>query len=49
MNGLKIFENPDFGSVRVTVDVSNEPVFCAADVRAALLDTLTEEKLLQTM
>lgn len=36
MNGLKIFENPDFGSVRVTVDVSNEPVFCAADVCAAL-------------
>ena len=38
MNGLKIFENPDFWSVRVTVDVSNEPVFCAADVCAAIGD-----------
>lgn len=36
MNTLKIFENPAFGSVRITIDASNEPVFCATDVCTAL-------------
>ena len=36
MNTIKIFENPIFGSVRISMDASNEPVFCAADVCKAL-------------
>ena len=31
-NEIKIFENPDFGQVRVVVNESNEPLFCLADV-----------------
>lgn len=37
MNELKIFENPDFGSVRIiTDDTSDELLFCANDVANAL-------------
>lgn len=36
MNELKIFENPEMGSVRVQMDANGEPWFCAADVCAAL-------------
>jgi prophage antirepressor-like protein len=36
MNTLKIFENPAFGEVRILMDASNEPLFCAADVCKAL-------------
>lgn len=37
MNELKIFENPDFGSVRIiTDDASDDLLFCANDVCAAL-------------
>lgn len=32
MNKLKIFQNIQFGSVRVAVNESNEPLFCLADV-----------------
>ena len=37
MEGLRIFENPDFGSVRIISDnTSNELLFCASDVCVAL-------------
>lgn len=32
MNNIQIFENPDFGQVRVVMTESNEPLFCLADV-----------------
>lgn len=35
MNGLKVFENPEFGQVR-TVTKDNDPFFCLADVCKAL-------------
>nr|DAF21571.1 MAG TPA: antirepressor [Caudoviricetes sp.] len=31
-NSIKIFENPEFGQVRVIVNNSNEPLFCLSDV-----------------
>lgn len=33
---IQIFENPQFGNVRVTMSESNEPMFCLADVAKAL-------------
>lgn len=37
MDGLRIFENPDFGSVRIIEDAkSNQLLFCANDVTNAL-------------
>lgn len=37
MNGLRIFENPDFGSVRIiTGDAGDNIMFCAMDVCSAL-------------
>lgn len=36
MNEIKIFENPDFGSVRIIEDASGELLFCANDVTNAL-------------
>ena len=36
MDALKIFENPIFGSVRISMDASNQPLFCASDVCKAL-------------
>lgn len=35
MDGVKIFENSEFGSVRTAI-IDNEPVFCLADVCKAL-------------
>ena len=35
MDGIKIFENSEFGSVRTAI-IDNEPVFCLADVCKAL-------------
>ena len=32
MNNIQIFENPEFGQVRVVMTESNEPLFCLADV-----------------
>lgn len=32
MNELQIFENPDFGEIRVTINEDGEPLFVAADV-----------------
>lgn len=34
--GIQIFENPQFGNVRVTMSESNDPLFCLADVAKAL-------------
>ena len=31
-NNIKIFENPEFGQVRVIIQENNEPLFCLADV-----------------
>lgn len=31
-NEIKIFENPEFGQVRVVLNESNEPLFCLTDV-----------------
>lgn len=35
MNELKVFENENFGSVRV-VEEEGQPLFCGADVARAL-------------
>ena len=32
MNELQIFENPEFGEIRVTINEDGEPLFVAADV-----------------
>lgn len=32
MNKIKLFENPEFGKVRVVMDENNEPLFCLSDV-----------------
>lgn len=34
--GIQIFENPQFGNVRVAMSESNEPLFCLADVAKSL-------------
>ena len=31
-NNIKIFENPEFGQVRIVIQENNEPLFCLADV-----------------
>lgn len=36
MNDLQIYENPEFGKIRVTVDEDGQPLFVAADVCRAL-------------
>lgn len=36
MNGIQIFNNPQFGEIRTLADEANEPLFCAADVCKAL-------------
>lgn len=36
MNAIQIFNNPQFGEIRVAVTENNEPMFCAADVCKAL-------------
>lgn len=33
---ISIFENPDFGKIRIQVNASNEPMFCLSDVASAL-------------
>ena len=33
---IQIFENPEFGKVRIQMNTSNEPLFCLADVAKAL-------------
>lgn len=36
MNEIRIFQNEQFGQVRIAMDESNEPMFCLADVAKAL-------------
>lgn len=36
MNEMQIFSNPAFGQVRVSVDASNQPIFCLADICGVL-------------
>lgn len=36
MNEIKIFSNPQFGEIRTLADEANEPLFCLADLCAAL-------------
>lgn len=36
MNKIELFNNPEFGNVRVVMDDANEPWFCACDVCTAL-------------
>lgn len=36
MNDLTLFEHPQFGKIRVVMDVSNEPLFCLSDLCEAL-------------
>lgn len=36
MNEIRIFQNAQFGNVRVVMNESNEPLFCLADVAKAL-------------
>lgn len=36
MNDIKIFQNEQFGQVRIAMNESNEPLFCAKDVATAL-------------
>lgn len=36
MNEIKVFQNTQFGNVRVAMNESNEPLFCLADVAKAL-------------
>lgn len=36
MNHIQIFQNEQFGKVRVTMDNNNEPLFCLTDVAKAL-------------
>ena len=41
MNNIQIFNNPQFGEIRITADENNEPLFCLADVCKALEITNT--------
>jgi anti-repressor protein len=36
MSEIQIFNNPQFGEIRILADEANEPLFCAADVCKAL-------------
>jgi len=36
MNKIKIFSSPQFGDIRTLADEANEPLFCLADLCAAL-------------
>lgn len=36
MNEIQIFNNPQFGEIRILADEANEPLFCLADLCAAL-------------
>lgn len=43
MNELRIFENEQFGKVRIVMNESNEPMFCLADICGALNLTNTSK------
>lgn len=36
MNKIQIFQNEQFGKVRITMNENDEPLFCLADVAKAL-------------
>lgn len=36
MNKIQIFQNEQFGKVRIAISESNEPLFCLADVCKAV-------------
>ena len=36
MNKIQIFQNEQFGKVRIATNESNEPLFCLADVAKAI-------------
>lgn len=36
MNHIQIFQNEQFGKVRIVLDDNNEPLFCLTDVAKAL-------------
>lgn len=36
MNNIQIFQNEQFGKVRIAMNESDEPLFCLADVAKAL-------------
>lgn len=36
MNNIQIYQNEQFGKVRIAMNESNEPLFCLADVAKAL-------------
>lgn len=36
MNDIQIFKNEQFGEVRIVMNESNDPLFCAKDVATAL-------------
>lgn len=36
MNEIKIFSNPQFGEIRITISEDDKPMFCLADVCKAL-------------
>lgn len=36
MNHIQIFQNEQFGKVRIAIDNNNEPLFCLADVCAVM-------------
>lgn len=36
MNNIQIFQNEQFGKVRIAMNESDEPLFCAKDVANAL-------------
>lgn len=46
-NQIQIFNNPQFGEVRVTTGADNEPRFCLADVCKVL--NLTTHKVVQRL
>ncbi len=45
MNNIQIFQNEQFGQVRIAMNESNEPLFCLSDVAKAL-GYSTRQKLL---
>lgn len=47
MNEIQIFNNDQFGNVRVTMNENNEPMFCLADVCVVL--GLTPSKVVQRL
>lgn len=44
MNEIKIFQNGQFGEIRIAVNENNEPLFCLADVpKHLVIQTLPKQ------